>query len=263
MTTCIRDVLTSMECTAQWLENGCDAKEAAAEIRLAMGKLTSTDPNAVDAAAAQGEPVAQWQWRWVGDAEWKNSTEEHCLKIQGFESNKGLWETRALYARPLPRASDAQAVALLGFRHCQSGNKDVCRAGQRDGVACPDDSCDIDDGVRKPDAPATAAHAGATLTAAIRMLEGYAESYDSMARMGDRDGNGAVQCRSVARDIRHNMAGWIKERLTAPTPVADSGAMAWMVRGNYTELFTDLEEAHRYATTVRAKVTPLYAKTED
>jgi len=34
--------------------------------------------------------------------------------------------------------------------HCQNGTGDVCLAGAHDGVCCPDDSCDIDDEVRKP-----------------------------------------------------------------------------------------------------------------
>jgi hypothetical protein len=33
-------------------------------------------------------------------------------------------------------------------QHCQNGG-DVCLAGNRDSVCCPEDSCDIDDGVRK------------------------------------------------------------------------------------------------------------------
>ncbi|WP_186263332.1 hypothetical protein [Burkholderia gladioli] len=33
-------------------------------------------------------------------------------------------------------------------QHCQNGG-DVCLAGNRDGVCCPEDSCDIDDGTRK------------------------------------------------------------------------------------------------------------------
>ncbi|WP_257817994.1 hypothetical protein [Burkholderia glumae] len=33
-------------------------------------------------------------------------------------------------------------------QHCQNGG-DVCLAGDRDGVCCPEDSCDIDDGTRK------------------------------------------------------------------------------------------------------------------
>lgn len=31
--------------------------------------------------------------------------------------------------------------------HCQNGG-DVCLAGNRDGICCPEDSCDIDDGMR-------------------------------------------------------------------------------------------------------------------
>ena len=35
----IRHVLVSLECTAAWLENDCDPKEAAAEIRLNIANL--------------------------------------------------------------------------------------------------------------------------------------------------------------------------------------------------------------------------------
>jgi hypothetical protein len=49
---------------------------------------------------------------------------------------------------------------------------------------------------------------------AMRMLEGYAESYESMAKMDSPSGDGTVQCRSVARDIRANMAGWFGPHLT-------------------------------------------------
>ncbi|MBP0633627.1 MULTISPECIES: hypothetical protein [unclassified Cupriavidus] len=33
-------------------------------------------------------------------------------------------------------------------KDCQHGFSNICLVGQRDGVACPADSCDIDDGVR-------------------------------------------------------------------------------------------------------------------
>jgi len=33
--------------------------------------------------------------------------------------------------------------------HCQNGRSDICLAGSRDGVCCPEDSCDIDDEIRK------------------------------------------------------------------------------------------------------------------
>jgi hypothetical protein len=42
-------------------------------------------------------------------------------------------------------------------------------------------------------------------------------------------------------------------------PNLERSAIAWMVKGNFTDFFTDLEEAHKYAMTVRAKVIPLYA----
>ncbi|KGC14010.1 putative gp38 protein [Burkholderia gladioli] len=45
-------------------------------------------------------------------------------------------------------------------QHCQNGG-DVCLAGNRDGVCCPEDSCDIDDGTRKN--PATADERAAKL----------------------------------------------------------------------------------------------------
>lgn len=32
--------------------------------------------------------------------------------------------------------------------HCQNGRADICYAGRFDGICCPEDSCDIDDGVR-------------------------------------------------------------------------------------------------------------------
>lgn len=35
----LRHVLTSLECTEAWLENGCDPKQAAAEIRLNIANL--------------------------------------------------------------------------------------------------------------------------------------------------------------------------------------------------------------------------------
>lgn len=34
-------------------------------------------------------------------------------------------------------------------RDCQTGNADICRLGGSTGITCPEDSCDIDDGVRR------------------------------------------------------------------------------------------------------------------
>lgn len=54
------------------------------------------------------------------------------------------WQA-ALSAQPSPGGQDAPRCA----EHCQNGFADICLASQRDGVICPEDSCDIDDGVRR------------------------------------------------------------------------------------------------------------------
>lgn len=50
-----------------------------------------------------------------------------------------------------PRPVTAPAPACAAAEHCQNGRADICRAGQRDGVVCPPDSCDIDDEIRPQD----------------------------------------------------------------------------------------------------------------
>lgn len=44
---------------------------------------------------------------------------------------------------------EAQKLKAKPIEDCQSGRADICRAGAADGICCPDDSCDIDDEVRK------------------------------------------------------------------------------------------------------------------
>lgn len=39
--------------------------------------------------------------------------------------------------------------------HCQNGREDVCLMANHDGVCCPWDSCDIDDGLRSIPKPKT------------------------------------------------------------------------------------------------------------
>lgn len=54
-----------------------------------------------------------------------------------------VWQA-ALSAQRSLGGQDARRCA----DHCQNGRADVCLASQRDGVICPQDSCDIDDGIR-------------------------------------------------------------------------------------------------------------------
>jgi len=49
----------------------------------------------------------------------------------------------------LVREAPFQGYLPRGDRHCQTGWADFCLAGRRDGVTCPEESCDIEDGVRK------------------------------------------------------------------------------------------------------------------
>ncbi|UWX75332.1 hypothetical protein [Burkholderia gladioli] len=67
------------------------------------------------------------------------------------------WDALQRVIDHLKRAAVSPATANTTWtapkQHCQNGG-DVCLAGNRDGVCCPEDSCDIDDGTRKN--PATA-----------------------------------------------------------------------------------------------------------
>ena len=49
-----------------------------------------------------------------------------------------------LAAQPSPGGQGTPRCA----EHCQNGFSDICLASQRDGVICPEDSCDIDDCIR-------------------------------------------------------------------------------------------------------------------
>lgn len=65
------------------------------------------------------------------------------------DSRKVVWRClergrAALSPQPSPGSQDAPRCA----EHCQNGFADICLASQRDGVICPEDSCDIDDGIR-------------------------------------------------------------------------------------------------------------------
>jgi DNA-directed RNA polymerase subunit RPC12/RpoP len=44
----------------------------------------------------------------------------------------------------------SKPAPVVPQQHCQNGRADICLAGSRDGICCPEDDCDIDDGLRKP-----------------------------------------------------------------------------------------------------------------
>ncbi|MFL9904601.1 hypothetical protein PQR71_41820, partial [Paraburkholderia fungorum] len=60
-------------------------------------------------------------------------------------NNQGFDFAHATYAAML---AASPAVPAQSPKSCQTGWGDICHMAKHDGVVCPDDSCDIDDGVR-------------------------------------------------------------------------------------------------------------------
>ncbi|WP_186130455.1 hypothetical protein [Burkholderia gladioli] len=101
--------------------------------------------------------------------EWKDAVDAELATIQSTadsyagpkEAVKALidWHVQVALDPAVSAAARSLQVATADTpwktpkQHCQNGG-DVCLAGNRDGVCCPEDSCDIDDGTRKN--PATA-----------------------------------------------------------------------------------------------------------
>ncbi len=63
-----------------------------------------------------------------------------------------------------------------------------------------------------PAAPAAQGDAKELTEKVIRVLEGYAENYDMMSRIGK---TGDVDCRSVAHDIRRNMVDGVRAAIAS------------------------------------------------
>lgn len=68
---------------------------------------------------------------------------------------------RASDVAPNPNAARSSLVEAeagaddpLKRYHCQNGHKDLCLSARRDGIVCPADSCDIDDGIVPATPPA-------------------------------------------------------------------------------------------------------------
>ena len=64
---------------------------------------------------------------------------EEAMK-EAFEAGKKEAAKRCIDLR--------EALPDTPKHHCQNGTVDVCLAGAKDGICCPDFSCDIDDGIR-------------------------------------------------------------------------------------------------------------------
>lgn len=103
-----------------------------------------------------------------------------------LEVKAGLWDEVRIICVPHGAGVDKPITEWLEERlaihapstpapkNCQTGWADFCKASQHDGVACPADSCDIDDGVRKDHALSTPAPVAMT---DAQIVEIYDEFY--------------------------------------------------------------------------------------
>lgn len=76
-----------------------------------------------------------------GDAA-RNAVAWELVKLYGADG------ARARSCGEMLAAVEAEIAAMRPQRHCQNGRADICLAGFQDGICCPNDSCDIDDGLR-------------------------------------------------------------------------------------------------------------------
>ena len=121
-----RSVIFSLECTANWLEGGCDPKAAAHEIRLNLEKLRA--PSAYAAAAPADERAALLRdalFYLKGNL--PDGPSDHKRKAQVIAGLEGL--ARAAASQP---ASDSHEWDDVGERCIKCGDKDwmadpVCR----------------------------------------------------------------------------------------------------------------------------------------
>lgn len=72
----------------------------------------------------------------------RNAMAWELVKLYGAEG------ARARCSGQMLAAVEAEIAQSRPERHCQNGRTDICLAGWQDGICCPDDSCDIDDGLR-------------------------------------------------------------------------------------------------------------------
>ncbi|WP_316150099.1 hypothetical protein [Cupriavidus sp. BIC8F] len=140
-------------------------------------------------------------------------------------------------ARGEALAQQPQGEARQAPKDCQHGYGDICAAGARDGVVCPEDSCDIDDGIRA--APSASAQQADDMEA----FDAWAEDFVWFGK----------QSKAAARDA------WIAcaSRYAAPAPSASPAALTVRVQHDMIFILNVLEDvsaamppsaAHRITT---------------
>lgn len=105
----------------------------------------------------QANVYFDWSWMGCGFGQLSVIYDPENGRIRFMDEHMGKERTRQLmhaFVDHLVDNGEFDEVEnehgnLPASSHCQNGG-DVCLAGNQDGVCCPEDSCDIDDGVRKP-----------------------------------------------------------------------------------------------------------------
>ncbi|WP_316150455.1 hypothetical protein [Cupriavidus sp. BIC8F] len=127
-------------------------------------------------------------------------------------------------------AQQPKGEAKQAPKDCQHGYGDICAAGARDGVVCPEDSCDIDDGIRAaPSASAQQAEPGAEQRDECGMTESdwrMVEVLADMPRLTDERIDGIADAMPGGMEGFLKGWGWRQFARQVEEAVLDSAAPA-------------------------------------
>ncbi|MGV0128890.1 hypothetical protein [Burkholderia gladioli] len=122
----------------------------------------------------------------------------------------------ALVKAHIPHAYIAAPSALVPAKNCQTGYADICKVGARDGVACPSDSCDIDDGIR----PDTAAQAVAADGAAGKLTQEVIDFCWNGYKTGQISADHTAK--EVFTEVIQSLAAWVAKRAAVSPATAET-----------------------------------------
>lgn len=137
-------------------------------------------------ATAVPEGIESVERSFIYDATTQNYVPTVLVSMrQCHGDDRDAWARRDRLADMLSAAPQPEAKRATET-HCQNGRADICRAGQRDGVVCPEGSCDIDDGIREPDKPEAKAGADDWTREAVEVMRNVAAELDATGRHSQR-----------------------------------------------------------------------------
>jgi hypothetical protein len=138
-------------------------------------------------------------------------------KAPRFDVRKdGLVVPEGKGASPADHSGDS--ADMVAPKDCQHGYGDVCAASARDGVVCPEDSCDIDDGIRTAE-PARASRQDVALSESEPILfeqwvrpRNFTSVSEDAARLGWMARAALSRASSSRAEVeRELLLNWIEE----------------------------------------------------